>query len=138
MTHKRIHVRVPVSGEAIVSNKHGTQTKTRTIDISPGGMGVMSPSSPFGQTDYQIKVITENGKKIQFTATLIRENKQSVGFKTADIDKKNLQAIADLVTEFQSTDDFIKQIDKHDLLEQSFIDEDGNEVSVTFDVGPDT
>lgn len=138
MTHKRIHVRVPISGEAIVSNKQGTQTKTRTIDISPGGIGIISPSDPLGEADYQIEVITANGDQIQFSATLIREDKQSVGFKTSDIDQKNLQTIADLVAEFQTTEEFIKQIDEHDLLEQSFVDKDGNKVSVTFEIDPET
>ena len=138
MAHKRIHVRVPITGEATVSDEHGTQAKMPTIDISPGGVGVISPSSPLGQTDYKVEIVTENDRKIRFTATLIRGDEQSTGFQTAEIDKKNLQVIADLVTEFQSTEEFIKQIDEHNLLEQNFIDEDGNEVSVTFDVGTDT
>ena len=132
-----MHIRVPILGEAIVSNTHGKQTRMRTIDISPGGVGVMGHSSLLGQTDYQIEISTEKGELIQFTATLIRENEQSTGFKTSTIDKKNLQIIADLVAEYQTTEEFINQIDKHDLLEQSFIDENGNKVSVTFDVGPE-
>lgn len=134
MAHKRIHVRVPITGEATVSNGRDIHLKTGTIDISPGGLGVISSLDALGPADYLIEVTTADGREIQFTATLIRSSKKSAGFKTSDIDTKNLQVIADLVEEFQSTEGFIKQIDEHDLLEQRFIDDDGNEVSVTFDV----
>lgn len=135
MAHKRIYVRVPIAGEAVLSNAHGVQTTTRTIDISPGGIGVSVPPITLDQEEYQIKVTTREGERIKFTATLIRNDTHSVGFKTSDIDKNNLQTIANLVAEFQGTEEFIKQIDERDLLEQCFIDDDGNEVAVTFEIG---
>ncbi len=135
MAHKRLYVRIPLAGEAILSNKHGERTKTTTIDISPGGIGVSSPAQALELEEYQINVATAAGKNVQFSATLIRHDEHSVGFCTTDIDKTNLHVIADLVAEFQSTEEFIERIDTHDLLEQSFIDDDGNEVAISFEIG---
>ncbi len=135
MLHKRIYIRVPITGEAVLSNDDGVQARTPTIDISPGGIGVSNPLHSLDQEDYQIEVITATGNKVHFAATLIRHNEQSIGFRISDIDKENLQVLADLLAEYQSSNDFIKQIDTHDLLEQSFIDADGNEVAVSFEIG---
>jgi hypothetical protein len=132
MAHKRIHVRVPIAGEVILSTEQGIRIKTPEIDISPGGVGVISTS--LEQTEYQVEITTEDGEHIQFTATLVYKGEHTSGFKTSDIDKKNLQIIAELVAEFQSADEFIKQMDKHDLFPQKFIDEDGREISVTFEM----
>lgn len=134
MGHKRIHVRVPIIGEAILTNGRNIQIKAQTIDISQGGLRVINPLDSLEQADYLIEVTTAEGKYIRFTATLIRKDKQNAAFKTTDIDNENLQIVAGLVAEFQKTEGFIRQIDEHDLLQQRFIDDEGNEVSVTFDV----
>ncbi len=134
MAHKRIHVRVPITGEATLSDQQGIHIRARTIDISPGGLGVVNPSNPIGQTEYDIEVTTVEGESIRLTATLIRKSEESAGFKTSDIDENNLRIIADLVAKYQTTDCFIKQIDEHDLFDQQFVDDDGNELEVTFDV----
>lgn len=136
MAHKRLYVRIPIAGEAVISNKHGVHIKTPAKDISQGGLGVTTPSTPLDHSEYQITITTEEDEKIQLTATLIYKNKHHTGFQTSEIDRHNLQIIADLVAKFQTTEEFIEQIDKQDLLEQSFIDEDGNEISVTFDIDP--
>jgi len=134
MAHKRIHFRVPIAGEVILSTGQGKRIKTPVIDISQGGVGVASPSTSLEQTEYRVEITTEDGVYIQFTATLAYKGEHTSGFKNSDIDKKNLQIIAELVAEFQSTDEFIKQLDKHDLFPQKFIDEDGREISVTFEM----
>ncbi len=137
MAHKRLYVRVPITGEAILSNKQGKRFKARAKDISQGGIGITDPSSPLEPAEYQVEIITEEGEHIYFTATLIHKSTSQTGFQTSEIDKKNLQIIADLIAEFQTTEEFIKQIDEHDLLEQNFIDENGDEISVTFDKDPE-
>jgi len=136
MAHKRTFVRVPIMGKAVLSTKHGDHISTKTRDISPGGIGIDMPSTPLEQATYQIEITTESGEEIQLTATLIYKSSHSAGFKTSEIDRKNLQIVYDLVADFQSTDGFIEQIDAHDLLEQKFIDENGHEISVSFDVNP--
>ena len=137
MAHKRLYVRVPITGEAILSNKEGKRIKARAKDISKGGIGVTDPSSPLESAEYQVEIITEEGEHIYFTATLIHKSTSQTGFQTSEIDKKNLQIIANLIAEFQTTEEFIKQIDEHDLLEQNYIDENGDEISVTFDKDPE-
>jgi hypothetical protein len=134
MAHKRLYVRIPITGEAILSNKDGVLIKTPARDINKGGLGVTTPATPLEQTDYQITITTEEDEKIQLTASLVHKNTLHAGFQTSDIDKNNLQIIADIVAKFQTTEAFIEQIDKQDLLEQSFIDEEGNGISVTFDI----
>ncbi|MBL4903082.1 MAG: PilZ domain-containing protein [Desulfocapsa sp.] len=134
MAHKRIHVRVPLAGEVLLSTGQGKRIKTPVINISQGGVGIASPSTTLEQTEYQVEITTEDGEHIQFTATLVYRGEHTSGFKTSDIDKKNLQIIAELVAEFQSTEEFIKQVDNLDLFPQKFIDEDGREVSVTFEM----
>ncbi len=125
-----------MTAEATLSDGRGGQIKARTIDISPGGLGVVNPTKPLGQSDYRVEVTTAEGGQIEFTATLIRKTEESAGFRTSEIDEQSLRVIAHMVAEFQTTDDFIKQIAEYDLLQQQYVDEDGNEFAVTFEVDP--
>ncbi len=134
MAHRRRQVRVPISGRAVVSNNDGISITANTKDISKDGLGIEKPTAPLTPTEYQIQIRTDTGKQIQLKATLVHNSSQTTGFKTSQINEKNIKIIADLVAEYQTTDDFIKQLDEHDLLEQKYIDEDGNEVIVTFDM----
>jgi len=102
MAHKRVDVRVPISGEVILSDGNGLRVATSAKDISPGGFGVENPSTPLDQSHYQVKITTETGSLIQLTATFIHKSTQSTGFKTSEIDTKNLQIITDLIAEFQN------------------------------------
>jgi len=115
------------------SDNNGIRITTSAKDISPGGFGVKNPSTPLEETLYQVRIYTETGKDIQLKATLVHKSRQTTGFKTSEINTRNQQIISELIAEFQTTDEFIKQIDQHDLLQQKFIDDDGNEISVTFD-----
>ncbi len=134
MTQQRRQARVPISGQAILSNDQGICITATTKDISQDGIGINKPTDSLAETEYQIRISTDTGRQIHLRATLIHSSIHTTGFKTSDINKKNLQIITDLVAEYQSTEAFIKQIDEHDLLKQKYIDEDGNEVSVTFDI----
>lgn len=135
---KRIQVRVPITGKAILSDKQGIRIKAIAKDISRGGLGLNNPSKSLEHIEYQIDITTEEDRQIQLKATLVHKTSDFNGFKTSIINEKNLEIIADLIAEYQTTDDFIKQIDKHDLFEQNFIDEDGSEISVTFDTNQDS
>lgn len=136
MDYKRIFVRVPITGEAVLSSSIEPFIKARTIDISKGGLAVSEPSDSLKESEYAITVTTTTGNKIEFTGKLIRESADSIGFKTIHIDKSNLSTISNLVYQYQETTDFIKQVDEHDLFDQLFIDEDGTELEVTFDIDP--
>ena len=133
MTQKRRQPRVPISGQAILSNDHGICITASTKDISQSGIGINKPANPLAETEYRIRVSTDEGKQIHLRATLIHSSPQTTGFRTFNLDEKNLQIITELLAEYQSTDDFIRQIDEYDVLEQQYIDKNGNRVSVTFD-----
>lgn len=134
MGYKRRHVRVPIDGEVSLSNGQNKAHKASTFDISSGGIGVIIPLvTPIKLDKYDFNVTTTAGQEMQLTATLVHHNKQRAGFQTATINNESLQIISDLVAKYQSTNSFIEQIDKHDLLEQQFIDDAGNKVPVTFE-----
>jgi len=135
--YKRIHVRVPVSGEVLLSSGGEAFIKARAIDISLGGVAITSPAEPLTENSYDIIVTTEGGNKIEMTAQLGRQDGDVLGFKISQIEDSELQVIKVLVFRYQESIDFIKQIEEHHLLDHWFLDEEGNEVEITFDTGPE-
>lgn len=134
MSYKRIHVRVPIQGEALLLSCKDTSIKAQTIDISHGGVAITSPDVPLTEDTYDIIITFKDGKKIRIAAYLVRQEGGVLGFKTDKIDNDSLQIITDLVFAYQETNDFIKQIDEHNLFGHSFIDEEGKELDITFNV----
>lgn len=134
MSYKRIHVRVPIQGEAHLLSCTDTAIKAQTIDISHGGVAITSPDVPLTEDTYEIIITFKDGKEIKLAAYLVRQENGVLGFKTDKIDSDSLQIITDLVFAYQETNDFIKQIDEHNILGQSFIDEEGKELDITFNV----
>ena len=133
MGYKRIYVRVPVSGEAILSNSNNTIIKARTIDISQGGVAITAFSDTIPNDEYQIEILTEAGQRIEIAARLVRVDDSMAGFQTSQIDQNSQEVIKNLVFEYQTTTDFINQLDEFNLLEQRVVDEEGNEIEVTFE-----
>ncbi len=136
MKYQRIHIRVPLKADAALSDKSGVVIKTRAIDISAGGVAVKKPDTGLTQDEYSIHIVTASGKTIDLKAIMVRQNSASIGFKTVHIEEKDLKIITAMVYEYQETPDFIKQLDEHNIFEQHFVDEDGNELEITFDVDP--
>lgn len=134
MSYKRIHVRVPIQGEALLLSCKDASIKSQTIDISHGGVAITSPDVPLTENTYDIIITFKDGKKIRIAAYLVRQEGGVLGFKTDKIDSDSLQIITDLVFAYQETNDFIKQIDEHNLFSHSFIDEEGKELDITFNV----
>jgi hypothetical protein len=137
MDYKRIHVRVPISGEALLSNGKEVRISAEAIDISRGGVAITAPAKPLTEKNYDITIRTKDGRKIIIGAKLVREMDDVLGFKTCQIDGNSLKIITDLVLQYQETPEFIKQIEEHNLFGYGFIDDEGNELEVTFDVGKD-
>ncbi len=137
MNHKRIHVRVPVRGEALLSTSGEAHITARAIDISLGGVAIASPAEPLTEDSYDIVITTEGGNKIELKARLIRQEGDVLGFKITQIDDIYLQIIRILVFKYQESIDFIKQIEEHHLLDHWFLDEEGNELEITFFAGPE-
>jgi c-di-GMP-binding flagellar brake protein YcgR len=135
MEIKRIYVRVPLSGEAILSNGSNPTIKARIIDISQGGVAVVTFLSEELATaaEYQIDILTEAGQRIEIFAQLVRVDDSIAGFQTLRIDQKSLEVINDMVSEYQTTTDFIKQLDEFNLLDDKVVDEEGNEFEITFE-----
>lgn len=134
MEYRRVYIRVPVKGQAILSNKRCAFLKAKTIDISRGGLAITYPEDFLELQQYNISVITEDGLTIKLRAELVRQTEDSIGFKTSAIDNEDLKKISDIVHKYQETEDFIKQIDEHNILDQHFIDDEGNELEVTFNI----
>jgi c-di-GMP-binding flagellar brake protein YcgR len=137
MGYKRIYVRVPISGEAILSFSKETNIKAQTIDISLGGLAIIGPREPLTKNNYNVIISTKNGKKIELTAGLVRQEEEIFGFKTSHLDENNLRIITDLVFEYQETIDFIKQIEKYNLFDHWLTDDEGNALDITFNEDPD-
>ena len=71
---------------------------------------------------------------ISFLGRLVKhQNSRTAGFKILEISKEDLAVINKLVEDYQHTDEFIKQIEDFDVLPQHYIDENGNELEVTFE-----
>jgi c-di-GMP-binding flagellar brake protein YcgR len=135
MGHKRIHVRVPLNGEAVLSSNSNPTIKARTIDISQGGVAITAFSEDLPNTEYQIEILTEEGQGIKISARLVRVDGTIAGFQTLQIDQKSQDVIRSLVSEYQTTPDFIKQLDEFNIL--GAVDEEGNEIEITFEKGSD-
>ena len=131
MKHKRIHVRVPLSGEAILSNDSNPTVKTDTIDISQGGGAIFDFSGEVSAAEYQIEIITEPGQRIEIVAQLVRVVDFIADFQTLQIDQDSQEIIKHLIFEYQESIDFIKQLDECNL--HKVIDEGGNEIEITFE-----
>jgi len=120
MEHKRInfrvplrrYFRVPLSGEAILSNSSNSTIRARTINISKGGVAVKTFSEEVPTAGYQIEILTEAGQRIKMFAQLIRAEDSVAGFQTLQIDQKSLRVIRNLFFEYQKTPDFIKQLNE--------------------------
>lgn len=133
MEHKRIFVRVPIKGEAVLVNKEITSVKASTIDISQGGVAITTFSNPVFKAEYEIKIITATKQKIELTAHLVRVDELIAGFQILRVDSESQKIINEIVFEYQTTTDFIRQLDEFDMLEQTITDEEGNEVEITFE-----
>ncbi len=131
MEHRRIYVRVPLMGEAILTSGGSPTIKASTIDISKGGVAVTAFSGEILDDNYLIEVVTESRERIEILAKLVRVNSSVAGFQTLQIDGKSQEIIENLVSEYQKTTDFIKQLDEFNLLE--VVDDNGNEIEVTFE-----
>ncbi len=134
MRHKRIHLRVPITGEAKLSCKDGVIIQATTIDISAGGLGIANPTFALENTEYDVEVVTVDNKKLEFKAFYAQESKKGVGLKIVGIDSLNLKAIYNEVTTFQATKEFIDSIVEQDILQDWFLDDKGAELDITFQV----
>ncbi len=133
MSRKRIHIRVPVLGEATLSDGEGGISKARIIDISAGGVRIEAPATPLADREYTVEVASYGRGTISFTARLVHANEQIAGFRIVAITGQDLRTIFHLVADFQATEEFIRHIDQGNILRDWFIDDRGNHLDITFE-----
>jgi hypothetical protein len=137
MQYRRLHIRVPASGSAILSIGEEIRVEATVINVSAGGFCLAAPSHLLDQVEYHIEIVTPSCGKIQFSGLPVYQTEDSVGTKITSIDKDNLKKIYQLVQEFELTEDFIKQIEERNLLKDWLVDETGNDLTITFESEPD-
>ncbi len=133
--YRRIHVRVPVSCEVSISHPD-SNIKVKMINISQGGIAVTAPAQPLPEQIFQIEITTEDDRTLYIEGLLLRQNDDHAAFKTLKISQQDLEYILKLVDEYQSTVDYVHQLDQHNMLQQKYIDDDGRELEVTFETDP--
>lgn len=138
MQYQRLHIRVPVTAEVILSSGDAVRITASVINISAGGICIAAPSHVLEDSEYSVEIITPDKLKISFSGSPVYQTETSVGIKISSISKDNLKTIYRLVQGFQLTEEFIKHIDEHDILKDWLVDEAGNDLSVTFETVPPT
>jgi hypothetical protein len=136
MYYRRLHIRVPASGKAILSDKKGIRIEATVINVSAGEFRITAPPQALDDAEYHIEIITPTRGKIQFSGLPVYQTEESVGGKITAIEQDDLKRIYQLVQDFQLTEDFIKQIEEQDLLKDWLVDETGNYLSITFESKP--
>ena len=128
MKYQRLHIRVPASGDAILLEKGDVKIEASVINVSIGGLCISAPSHLIDQHEYQVQVITSSHGKIHFSGVPVYQTFESVGIKITSIDRDQLKIIYQIVGSFQLTDDFIKYIDKRDIIHDWLVDESGEDI----------
>lgn len=136
MKYKRLHIRVPVIGGVSLESELGVVIKASALDISENGIGINDFSNRLENTEYKIQVTTISHGEMHFSGILVHTYKNSAGFKITNIDPSNLKILKNIINAFQATEEFIKHIDKHDIMRDWIKDKDGNEIDVSFEVSP--
>lgn len=135
MKYRRLHLRVPASGEAILSEKGNAKIEAHVINVSVGGLCTTSPSYRIDQLEYQIQIITPSHGKIQFSGIPVYQTFESIGIKITSIERDQLKTIYQIIDSFQLTDDFIKYVDERDMIHDWLVDESGEDIEITFEAG---
>lgn len=133
MRYQRLDIRVPASGDAILSNKGDVKIEASVINVSVGGFCISAPSQLIDKLEYRVQVITPSHGKIQFSGIPVYQTFECVGIKITAIEKDQLNIIYRIVSSFQLTDAFIKYIDERDIIHDWLVDEKGEDITITFE-----
>ncbi len=137
MRYRRLHIRIPASGDVTLATDGEIIVKSSIINVSAGGLCITAPSHLIDQSEYQIEVITPFHGAIHFSGFPIYQNFESLGIKITSIEKNQLKIIYQIVGSFQISDDFIKYIDQKDIIDDWLVDESGEDIEITFDTEPE-
>jgi hypothetical protein len=133
MSYQRKYLRVPLAGAVILSIGTKVLGKAIAINISAGGVCLSLRSSRLHFEDYQIEIITTSRGVVKFSDLPVYQTEKYTGFKLISIDDKNFEIIKKIVGDFQLTEDFIKHIDQHNILGDWLVDDEGNDLVITFE-----
>jgi hypothetical protein len=137
MKYQRLHIRVPASGLAILSEKGAVKIEASVINVSLGGFCITAPSHLIDQQEYQVQVITPSHGRIQFSGVPVYQTFENLGLKITSIAKDQLKLIYQIVSSFQLSDDFIKHIDEKDIIHDWLVDDSGEDIQITFESDPE-
>ena len=137
MRYRRLHIRIPATGDVTLTTDEEIIVKSSIIDVSAGGIGITAPPHRIEQNEYQIEVITPFHGTIQFSGLPVYQNLESIGIKITSIEKDQLKVIYQIVGNFQLSDDFINHIDQKDIIHDWLVDESGEDIEITFDTEPE-
>ncbi len=137
MRYRRLHIRIPASGDVTLTNDAEIIVKSTIINVSAGGLCISAPSHLIDQNEYQIEVITPFHGTFHFSGFPVYQTFESLGIKITTIAKDQLKIIYQIVGNFQLSDDFIKYIDQKDIIHDWLVDETGEDIEITFDTEPE-
>lgn len=102
-------------------------------DISVGGLAITGWPPSRQSNEYLVNVKTSSGVELQLMGSIIHQNNRITGFKTVAIDSKNLKTIHKIIEEFQTSEEFIRQINEKNIITDWFVDENGDELDFNFE-----
>jgi hypothetical protein len=136
MRYKRAHIRVPARGVVVLSDGEGGMVEANMVDISYGGIAIVTPSAPLEQQEYLIEVTSNGREKFNFCGIPVHRGKNITGIKITRIDARSRQIVFHIVADYQSTDSFIKYISENKILDDWIADEAGNVLEIDFENEP--
>lgn len=137
MRYRRLHIRIPASGDVTLTTDEEIIVKSTIINVSAGGLCITAPPHSIDQNEYQIEVITPFHGTIHFSGFPVYQNFENLGIKITSIEKNQLKVIYQIVGSFQLSDDFIKYIDQKGIIHDWLVDESGEDIEITFDTEPE-
>lgn len=132
MQYRRLHIRVPASGEVILSVDEQVRVEATVINVSAGGLCITAPSYLLGENEYNIAIKTPAHGRIQFSGLPVYQTKESVGIKITYIDDDNLRIIYRLVENFRADRKTI-QPGEQDFPQDRLMGDSCYDLSITFE-----
>jgi hypothetical protein len=133
MKYQRLHIRIPASGKVILTLPREIKIRAEAINISAGGLCVNTSVDLLDEEEYHIEVTTGDHGIVRFSGIPAYRHDTNVGFQITDITSANLEKIQQMVEDFQLTEEFIKHIDEHDIIREWFVDDAGDDLTITFE-----
>lgn len=137
MRYQRLHIRVPATGQVILSDRDGIKVQASVINVSAGGLCISAPSHLIDENEYRIQILTPSHGKILFSGFPMYQSSESIGIRITFIDRDHLKKINQIVENFQITEDFIRHIDEEDIIDDWFVDDTGEDITITFETDQD-